>query len=349
LSPWSARAAWSQANSDFYAYPKSLTDYNTFLAASKNVRQLTFNRMPGLSPDYQVGPGDELEITIIGMIDKPQAMKLSGSGEISIPYIGTMALGGLTAEQVETAIADRLREKQLMSDPQVLVYISAYEAKTVYALGEVDRPGEYSVSFDMTLMDLIFVAGGVDFTAARYGYLHRRIGNAPPEWKPMFARTDMNELQNRPNVARPGSEVIEIDLQPMKEGGVLERNITLRNGDVLYVPRRKIEVVYVIGDVFRAGAFELPEERRLTALGAISWAGGPTKTAKMSKGMLVRYEPGGKRLEYPVDFAAILEGRKADVEVRPDDIIFVPGSGGKTLAYGLLNTIPGIVGTALVF
>jgi polysaccharide export outer membrane protein len=150
-------------------------------------------------------------------------------------------------------------------------------------------------------------------------------------------------------VARPDTEVIQIDLQPMKTGGVLERNLVLRNGDVLYIPRRHMVFAYVVGDVNRPGAYELPEVNRVSALQAISWAGGPAKTARMSDGMLVRTDAKGVRQEFPVDFAAVLEGRQADVDVKPNDVIFIPGSGGKTLGYGLLNTLPTMATYLLIF
>jgi len=349
LGPGAVRKATGQANSDFMAYPKNLTDYTAFNTVSKNIRQLTFNRMPGLSPDYRIGPGDELELTIIGMFSAPQTLRVNELGEITIPLVGAVAVAGRTAEQLESEVANTLKEKGLIADPEVLVYISQYEAKTIYVVGEVDRPGEYSVSFEMTLMDLIFLAGGIDFTAARYGYLHRRAGAGPPAWRPVYVQADATQIMRRPDVAQPGEAVTEIDLQPMKEGGVLARNIVLRDGDVFYVPRRKIDIVYVIGDVLGPGAFELPEGKRMTAAQAISLAGGPAKTAKMSKGMLVRYEADGRRREFAVDFAAILKGKQADMDVRPNDVIFVPGSSGKTVAYGLLNTIPNLVTTAILF
>jgi polysaccharide export outer membrane protein len=231
----------------------------------------------------------------------------------------------------------------------VLVDVSEYEAKTVYVLGEVDRPGEYAVSYQMTLMDLVFVAGGIDFTAAGKGFLHRRPTAGAPPWRPTMVQADLKLLQAQPDTPRAGTEVLEIDLKPLKEGSVLERNITLRNGDVFYVPRRKIEVVYVIGDVMSAGAFELPEDDALTASKAISWAGGPSKTAKMRKGILMRYEADGTRRELPVDFAAVLRGEQPDVEVRPNDVIFLPGSSGKTLGLGFLNSLPNVLAMAIFF
>ena len=202
----------------------------------------------------------------------------------------------------------------------------------------------------MTLMDLVFIAGGIDFTAANKGFLHRRTSAGAPAWRPTQVQADFRgAARPRPAVASQGAEVVEIDLRPMKDGSVIERNITLRNGDVFYVPRRKIEVVYVIGDVISAGAFELPEDKPLTASKAISWAGGPSKTAKMKNGILMRYDADGTRRELPVDFAAVLRGDQPDVEVRPNDIIFLPGSHGKTLGLGFLNSIPNVLAMALFF
>lgn len=337
--------AAAQADSDFIAFPRNFVDMSG--RNTKNVRQLPFNRMPGLSPDYELGPGDELEITIVG--DQPQTftLKISGAGEITVPLVGPIAIAGKTAEQTEQTIAESLRSRQLIKDPEVLVFISSYEAKTIYALGEVDRPGEYGVSYQTRLADLIFMAGGLDFTAARYGFLHRRSSTAAPEWRPTFVTASQAELERSPDQPRPGFEVIRIDLQPLKEGGKFDQNLVLRNGDVFYAPRRTIEVVYVIGDVGRPGGFEIPEESTLTALQAISWAGGPARTAKMSKGVLVRFD-GGQRSEMPVDFDAMLRGSTPDIEVRPNDVIFIPGSEAKTLGYGIMSTIPRALLTGLL-
>jgi polysaccharide export outer membrane protein len=344
LGPATAGVARGQAGSDFVAYPKRLTEAGAFRT---NTRQLTFNRMPGLSADYRLGTGDVVQVMIIGLPEMER--KIDASGEITIPPGGTVRIGGLTAEEAETAIATLFTARELIVDPQVLLYVSQFESKTIYALGEVDRPGEYAVSFDMTLMDLLMIAGGLDLTATRYGYLHRRAEGSPPVWRPAYAEGDFALLAAHPETPPAGSEVVRIDLQPMKEGGVLAQNLVLRNGDVLYVPRRKLEFAYVIGDVNRAGAFELPNAKRVTAAQVISWAGGPTRTAKLSAGILVRNDERGQRQEFPIDFQAILRGRQPDVDVRADDILFIPGSKGKSVGLGILNAIPSLAMYVLVF
>ena len=65
------------------------------------------------------------------------------------------------------------------------------------------------------------------------------------------------------------------------------------------------------------------------------------KTAKLSKGILVRYNEGGEREELSVDFGDILKGKKDDFFVRANDIIFVPGSKMKNLGLTVLNGVPG--------
>jgi polysaccharide export outer membrane protein len=350
LAPSLARKAWSQADSDSVSYAKARTDFEMYRMETKHPRQLTFNRMPGISPDYQVGPGDELDVMVLGLFGESRKFKVSADGLITIPHLGPVTVADLTTEQIENAIVSGLKARDLITDPQVLVDVWQYEAKTVYVLGEVDRPGEYSISFQMTLMDLIFIAGGIDFSAANTGFLHRRgASGGAPAWRPAHVQADLEALRSTPDIARDGSEVVEIDLRPMKDGGVLANNITLKHGDVFYVPRRKIQVVYVVGDVLTSGAFELPEDQAMTASKAIAWAGGPAKTARISKGILMRYEADGTRREYPMDFAAVLKGTTPDVEIRPNDIIFLPGSKGKTLGLGFLNSIPNVLAMAMFF
>jgi hypothetical protein len=109
------------------------------------------------------------------------------------------------------------------------------------------------------------MAGGIDFTADRYGYLHRRVSRdavlTPPGYglpgtrtKPIFntmTKSGWMEqgLLKRPDVPAPGTEVFTVDLQPVKEGGVLKGDYLLQEGDVFIVPRRNVRMFYVVGEV----------------------------------------------------------------------------------------------------
>jgi protein involved in polysaccharide export with SLBB domain len=236
---------------------------------------------------------------------------------------------------LEDAIAAGLKEKEILRDPEVLVYITDYQAKPIYILGEVDNQGEYIMSQQLTLMEAILMAGGLDFTADRYGYLQRELSIDAPPWKPAGAIED-------PEVPRPGRQVIKVDLEPLKTGGVLKPDILLKKGDVFTVPRRRPRLFYVIGDVRAPGAYDIPApaERSMLVSQAIAQAGGPAPTAKLAKGILVHSDEAGRRVERRVDFAAIMKGKDQDFRVNPNDVIFIPGSVTKTLQQGLLGAIP---------
>lgn len=90
------------------------------------------------------------------------------------------------------------------------------------------------------------------------------------------------------------------------------------------------------------GAYAMPDEQVLLVSQAMALAGGPIRTAKMNKGVLVRYDGTGRREELQVNFSDILKGRKPDFAIKPDDIIFIPGSTIKSIGYGLLGIIPSV-------
>jgi polysaccharide export outer membrane protein len=132
-------------------------------------------------------------------------------------------------------------------------------------------------------------------------------------------------------------------LQPLKEGGVLEENILLRDGDLFNVPTAEVKLVYILGEVESPGAYEFPNEDRVTATQAITWANGPTSTANVSEGMLVRQGIDGQRTEISVDYEAMLFGREPNVEVQPGDLIFVPHSAAKAMGSEMARIIPGMI------
>lgn len=295
-------------------------------------------RLPGVTSDYRLGPGDELEIFVTNFTASSVSVTVSGVGDISFPLIGNITVRDLTPEEVEQRIVAALKQEHLLQEPQVLVNVAEYQAKPIYIFGEVDNQGQYIMTQELTLMQFVLMAGGLDFTAASEGYLHRK----EPGASGTSAAPDKSVLL-RPEQAREGWTVTKVDIQPLKEGGVLNPDIPLRAGDVFVVPRSNASLFYVIGDVVKAGAYEIPKDRRMMVSHALSTSGGPTKTAKVSKGILIRYDAQGAREERPVDFGAIVRGKMPDFEVKPNDVIFVPGAVSKTVAMGLLNVIPTIL------
>ena len=91
-----------------------------------------------------------------------------------------------------------------------------------------------------------------------------------------------------------GDEIIKVNLQELLEKGDMALNVVVRGGDVIHIQERLPQTVYVIGEVNRAGAYQLPPKQDLRVSQMFAWAGGPMKTAKMSEGILLRYNDEGR-------------------------------------------------------
>jgi polysaccharide export outer membrane protein len=92
-------------------------------------------------------------------------------------------------------------------------------------------------------------------------------------------------------------------------------------------------MVYVIGEVQKAGGFLLNEDESMGVLKAVSLAGGLDRTASPRNARILRASPGQtKREGMAVNLKAILEGKASDLELKPDDILFVPNSQPKRAA-----------------
>lgn len=301
---------------------------------TKDFRDITFMRMPGLSPDYRIGVGDEIQVMVVG-VDHLDTYKVRPDGDIVMPLVGSIKIADLTAEEAESSIGATLKAKDLVKNPEVLIFVASYEAKRFYVYGQVDRPGEYTMSQSLTVMDAIFMAGGLDFYGDRYAFLHRRLRSAAA-----VAR----QLTEQPERPIAGSEVIRIDLQAMREGKVLSPNPVIEAGDALVVPTRYPTVFYILGDVLHPGPFQLNNGEPLTVSQAVSHAGGPTKTAKKGSSV-IRYADDGSRQDIRFDYNAILRGEQPDIAVRSNDVIFVPGSPDKTFGLGMLGLLPAVLAT----
>jgi polysaccharide export outer membrane protein len=284
--------------------------------------------------DYRIGPGDVLSISVFGLNDFDQEIRVSNSGKIHIPHLGVLRVNSMTASQLQNVIAQNLIQKNLIKDPWIQVRIVEYRAHPVYILGEVMQPGQFLMKDEMYLTDLISLSAGFNDVAGPVGYLYRYVINDP----------------DSPGEDTPTTEeAIPIDFQQLFDGSEPELNMKLRGGDVLYVPQRQQNFFYVVGDVQNPKAFEVPFGKQILVSQAIAQAGGPLKTAKLGKGLLLRYDNNGIRQDKQVDFNAILKGSMPDFPVMPDDIIFIPGSSAKTLGYGLLDVLPRVALGSFIF
>ena len=128
--------------------------------------------------DYVVGPGDLVDITIYELLAPNQPyvsrQRVTQSGHVTLPYIGTVKSAGLTMRGLQEKIADIL-EPDYLANPQVTVFVVESRNMNVSVLAGVFRPGMYQMpKQDMTLLELIAQASGVIQLVEDYGYVIRK-------------------------------------------------------------------------------------------------------------------------------------------------------------------------------
>lgn len=297
----------------------------------------------GAAQGYRVGPGDQIAIAVYGVPDLTHTVRVSNSGKIHVARVGTLDVYRLTVPEIEALIGRALASKGLVNDPWVQVQVIQFRSSTVYVLGEVIQPGQYAMTTRMSLLDLISMAEGLTPYAEPIAFLYRLPGGDRPRAEDARA----TPASDGTTITR--DDILPIDIVALTQGKKPELNLDLRGGDVLYVRRSAPKYFFVVGEVSQPGLYELPaafENRESGApmllSQALARAGGPVRTAKTSKCLLVRALPGGALEQRPFDFEAVLRGRQPDWPIEVNDIIFVPGSTAKTVGYGLLGMLPNI-------
>lgn len=109
--------------------------------------------------DYQIGSGDLLKIEVFGVPDLNRSVRVNASGQISLPLIGAIQAGGLTAEQLAALIAAQLA-KDYLQNPQVTIFIEEFTSQRVTVTGAVKTPNVFPLKGKTTLLEVVALAGG---------------------------------------------------------------------------------------------------------------------------------------------------------------------------------------------
>ena len=109
--------------------------------------------------DYRIGSGDLLKVEVFGVPDLNRSVRVNASGQISLPLIGLIQAGGLTAEQLAADIAARLAQNYLQN-PQVTIFIEEFTSQRVTVTGAVKTPNVFPLKGKTTLLQVVSQAGG---------------------------------------------------------------------------------------------------------------------------------------------------------------------------------------------
>ncbi|HEY0267277.1 MAG TPA: polysaccharide biosynthesis/export family protein [Rhizomicrobium sp.] len=136
-----------------------------------------YYRQPAMArenPDYVLGAGDRLHLTVFGETDLSGDFTVDGSGFVRLPLIGQVRAIGYTQQQLEGVIGSALAQGYLKS-PRVSVEVAAY--RPFYIIGAVNRPGQYAYVDHMSALNAIALAGGFQPGAVESVIFVRREGS----------------------------------------------------------------------------------------------------------------------------------------------------------------------------
>ncbi len=232
--------------------------------------------------EYKLGAGDVIRIVVYQNADLTLETRVSETGVISYPLLGSIRIGGLGIGAAEKLIADGLKNGSFVKSPQVTLILLQVKGNQASVLGQVNRPGRYPIeTADMRMTDLLANAGGVATTGGDMLVL-----TGTRNGKPVRFEIDL------PTVFAPGDQTRAND-------------VLIQNGDVLWVDRAPI--VYIYGEVQRPGPMRL--ERGLTLMQALATGGGLTQRGTERGIRVHRKSPEGKvEVMQPVMDDALRDG-----------------------------------------
>ncbi len=211
--------------------------------------------------NYMIGSGDELKIEIYGYSDKSLTLKMSPDGNIRYPNIGPINLAGLSLEAAEaklTGALSKIYPGLKTGSTRLQVTLGQIRSIRINLIGEVSRPGSYSISSLSTIANALYAAGGPSKIGS-----YRNI-----------------------SLIRNGKPIAQFDLYDYLINGQLAQNKMLQDEDVIKVPTYQSRVA-LSGAVKRNALYEIAQGDRLEQV--MNYAGGLSDNANKSFIRIARY------------------------------------------------------------
>jgi protein involved in polysaccharide export with SLBB domain len=236
-------------------------------------------------PDYRLGPGDVIEVQIVGRLDlNRHQVVVDPEGAVALPPLGTISVAGKTLLEANRIITARARSIFRFADVSITIHTP--RAFETIVSGEVERPGTLQASATQRLHEVILAAGGVT------------------------PRGSVRHVQ----VIRNGVTA-DLDLLRFELTGDISQNPFVQEGMRIHVPPRRAAVT-LQGAVRRPGEYEIPEGGSLQQLLELTGGLGPAGAA--SDARLTRIGPDGRKETTSLDL------RTANVALQGGDVLYVP-------------------------
>ena len=196
--------------------------------------------------NYVIGVGDEIIVDIYGLSESTKKLKVSTEGMIRFPNLGPIKVAGLTIDEAQVKIknqAAKVYTTIVSGNTKVLVSLGQIRSIRVTLVGEINKPGNYTVSSLSTIMNALFASGG-------------------PNGIGSFRKIEL---------VRSGKPMVQFDLYDFLLKGDLSKNILLQDEDVIRVGAYETRVA-VTGATKKQALFDIKKGE--SALDLLAFAGG---------------------------------------------------------------------------
>ena len=265
-----------------------------------------------------IGPGDLLHLKVLEAPELEQSARVTDAGTLTLILGGSVQVAGLAPPEAALAIARVLVEHHYVLTPHVSVTLEQTATQNVTIMGQVRSPGSYPIGTPRPILDVLALAGGLTDLADRKVTIERYATKERVEFV----------VSNSAKAA-------------------LDASIAVLPGDTVIVP--KADVVYILGDVNRPGGIAIvTNDSKLSALEALSLAGGTPPNAVPSHARLIRRQADGSHVDLPLQLSAMQKGKQPDIPLQSDDIVYVPFSYARNMAVGA-GSLVGATSSAAIY
>ena len=263
--------------------------------------QETLNALLNASAPAEVlRPDDVVQVKIFNVKELDRDQRISTTGELSLPLVGKLTAEGLTAQQLEEAVAAKLAHNGMILKPQVSVSILSQPSAIVTVSGHVAKPGIFPAQGNLSILDYLSEAGAFNQNTAN---------DAPASVVVTLIRPSL-----------PAPVQIPLGPDPRRSSYTC---IRLFAGDKVLVG--EVGKIYAVGAFKNQGGYLLKGASPTSLTELVAQAGGVGYEADLGDAHLLRTY-GEQRMIEPVNVAGILKGTDPDVVLRDDDILFVPSN-----------------------
>ena len=237
--------------------------------------------------NYVVGPGDEVKIMLWGRVNAQHNLTVDRDGRISLPEIGPIFVAGMTFEQMSEHIITQTTQ---MVGANIDITMGSLKSIPVFVLGDVRRPGAYTIGSFATITDALLLAGGPN---------------------------DIGSMRNV-QLKRKGRLVTAFDLYNLLLKGDKSKDLILQAGDVVFVPVTG-PLAGIAGNVKRPAIYEMKDRYDLEGL--FELAGGIIPSADTQQIQVSRIQKNERQVVIDIDDKDLQKSRT--VRLQDADLVKV--------------------------